>query len=106
VAVAGTPEELMRSRYSAFAVRDPAYLLRTWHPDTRPPQLRLEPEPRWLRLEVLATTGGGPFHTEGTVEFRAHYRDGGRPGVLHEVSRFVHHAGAWVYRDGDVREES
>ena len=31
-----TAEPLMRSRYSAFAVGDAAYLLRTWHPSDRP----------------------------------------------------------------------
>jgi uncharacterized protein YchJ len=33
---AASAEQLMRSRYSAFAVGDPAYLLATWHPTTRP----------------------------------------------------------------------
>lgn len=36
-APATTAEQLMRSRYSAFAVGDEAYLLRSWHPTTRPP---------------------------------------------------------------------
>lgn len=91
----------MRSRFSAFALRDEAYLIHTWHPATRPAALGLGPTPRWLRLEVLHSTGG-PLHTEGTVEFRAHYAERGRPGVLHERSRFVRHAGAWVYLDGDT----
>src|SRR3712207_8451687 len=42
-ATAGTAEQLMRSRDSAFAVGDPAYLLATWHPSTRPPSLDLDP---------------------------------------------------------------
>ena len=33
---APTAESLMRSRYSAFAVGDAGYLLRTWHPSGRP----------------------------------------------------------------------
>ena len=89
----------MRSRYSAFAVLDRGYLLRTWHPDTRPEHLELDPAVRWQRLEILATNGGSPFHTEGTVSFRAHYTERGREGVLEEHSRFVRHAGAWVYLD-------
>lgn len=101
---AATPQELMRSRYSAFAVGDEAYLLRTWHPSTRPPAVRLERGTRWVRLEILGGTGGGAFHSEGTVEFRAHFRDGSRPGTLHEDSRFVHHEGAWVYLDGTVSD--
>jgi hypothetical protein len=35
-APAPTAESLMRSRYSAFAVGDVGYLLRTWHPSSRP----------------------------------------------------------------------
>lgn len=91
----------MRSRYSAFALGDAAYLLRSWHPTTRPTKLRLEPGMRWERLEILAVSGGGPLHTEGTVEFRAHYRtaDGSR-GAMREVSRFVRVQGKWTYLDG------
>ena len=92
----------MRSRYCAFAVHDEAYLLRTWHPSTRPERVEPDPSLRWTRLEILGSTGGGPFHTAGTVEFRAHYRTAGRPGVMRENSRFVVHDGTWVYVDGDV----
>ncbi len=98
-ATATTAEQLMRSRYSAFAVGDEAYLLRSWHPTTRPPGVDLDPGPRWVRLEILGTTEGSAFHTTGTVEFRAHYTQGGRAGSLHENSRFVRHEGAWAYLD-------
>ena len=87
----------MRSRFSAFALGEEAYLLTSWHPSTRPKRVRLDPAQEWTRLEIVDRTGGGPFHTEGTVEFRAHYRDGGRPGVLHENSHFVREDGAWLY---------
>ena len=89
----------MRSRYSAFAVGDTGYLLRTWHPSTRPAALDLEPAQRWTRLEILKTTGGSAFHTEGTVEFRAHYTLHGHADSQHEHSRFVREDGAWVYLD-------
>lgn len=94
----------MRSRFSAFAVGDEAYLLRTWHPATRPARVGIDPATAWQRLDVLGSTGGGPFHSEGTVEFRAHYREGGRAATLHENSRFTHHEGAWVYLDGAVTD--
>ena len=90
----------MRSRYSAFAVGDAGYLLATWHPSTVPDDLDLDPEIRWRRLDVLTTTAGGPFDSEGTVEFRATYRDPDGTGALHERSRFVRVAGAWSYLDG------
>ncbi|CAM5569942.1 hypothetical protein SCHAM137S_06972 [Streptomyces chartreusis] len=96
-AAAPTAEALMRSRYSAFVKRDPAYLLRTWHPRTRPARLDLDPGMRWTGLEILATTDGSAFHTTGTVTFRASYRE----GSLHERSRFERVDGAWVYVDGE-----
>ncbi|MFG2404547.1 YchJ family protein [Streptomyces brevispora] len=97
-AAAPTCEALMRSRYSAFVVRDAAYLLRTWHPDSRPEVLDLDdPGMRWERLEILGTTEGSAFHTTGTVTFRAHFTDNGRADSLHEKSRFVRYEGAWVY---------
>lgn len=94
---AATAEQLMRSRFSAFAVGDTAYLLETWHPGTRPPSLRLDPELRWTRLDVLAASAGSPFHKTGTVEFRAHYRQDGRRGSMHEHSTFTREGGRWVY---------
>ncbi|KAA2255959.1 hypothetical protein F0L68_27615 [Solihabitans fulvus] len=94
---APTAESLMRSRFSAFAVGDAPYLLRSWHSSTRPASLEFDEELSWVRLDVLGRTGGGLFEAEGTVEFRAHYRDGGRPGDLHEHSRFLREDGRWVY---------
>lgn len=91
-ATAPTPERLMRSRFSAFAVGDRAYLLRTWHPSTRPASLELDDGVRWTRLEVLASTGG-LLDVEGEVRFRAHSTG----GVVEERSRFVRDAGRWAY---------
>jgi SEC-C motif-containing protein len=90
----------MRSRYSAFVLADPAYLLATWHPTTRPRMLDLDPAVRWTGLEVLATTDGAMFAAEGTVEFRAGYVRAGRAGAQHENSRFVREDGRWYYLDG------
>ncbi|MEU0195350.1 YchJ family protein [Streptomyces afghaniensis] len=96
-AAAPTAEALMRSRYSAFVKGDTGYLLRTWHPRTRPGTLELDPWMRWTGLEILDTSDGSAFHSVGTVEFRASYRG----GSLHERSRFERVDGAWVYVDGE-----
>lgn len=87
----------MRSRFCAFVLDHAAYVLDTWHPDTRPEDVQTDPGLRWTRLEIISCSGGGLFDAEGVVEFRAHYRDNGRPGDMHERSRFVRHDGAWVY---------
>ncbi|MFD5161485.1 YchJ family protein [Streptomyces hawaiiensis] len=96
-AAAPTAEALMRSRYCAFVKGDAGYLLRTWHPRTRPGTLELDPGMRWTGLEILGTGEGSAFHSSGTVEFRASYRG----GSLHERSRFERVDGAWVYVDGE-----
>lgn len=103
-ATAPTAELLMRSRYSAFAVRDEPYLLRTWDPATRPSGAAPDPAMRWTGLEILDATDGSPFHTTGTVTFRARFTQQGERGALHERSRFARHEGAWVYVDGDFLE--
>lgn len=97
---AQTAEQLMRSRYSAFAVGDAGYLAATWHPSTRPDDLTLDADRRWYRLDVLRTERGGPFDTEGVVEFRAHHRSPTGKGSQHEVSRFRREGGRWFCVDG------
>jgi SEC-C motif-containing protein len=97
--LAPTAERLMRSRYSAYAVGDAAYLMATWDPRTAPAELDLDPGQRWFRLDILSTSRGGMLDTEGTVEFVAHYRLGGRAGRQHELSTFIRSGGRWLYVD-------
>ncbi len=52
--VATTAEQLMRSRYSAYALKNETYLLQSWHPDTRPPDLDLTNDStQWKKLHIL-----------------------------------------------------
>lgn len=95
-----TAETLMRSRYTAYVIGDVDYLLRSWHPNTRPAELALDPAQRWLFLEIVGTQRGGPFDDNGTVEFIAHYKLDGVRDAMHELSTFVRVDGAWVYLDG------
>jgi len=98
-ASAPTAERLMRSRFSAFALGDADYLLRSWHPSTRPSTLELDDGLRWYRLDIERTERGGPFDVDGVVAFAAYYK-GSERGSLHEVSRFVRENGDWFYVDG------
>lgn len=83
----------MRSRYSAFALGDAGYLLRTWHPRTRPETLELDTDLTWLSLQVLDAGAD-------EVEFIARYRGPGGRGFLRERSRFARQGDAWFYVDG------
>lgn len=107
---ADTAEQLMRSRYSAFALvaSNPQaieHLLRT-HPE--PGETEAERRKalkasgrslQWIALSVLERQKGGPGDPEGIVTFEAHWRDReGREGVLRECSRFGRSAeGKWLY---------
>ena len=94
-----TAEELMRSRYSAFATQQADYLLATTHFSTRDHHDKAEilewsVSNKWLKLEVLNTT-------ETTVEFKAFYQDGlGEKHIHHEFSAFKKEEGRWFYVDG------
>lgn len=100
--VARTAEQLMRSRYAAYARGDAGYLLATWHPTTRPDSLDLDPLLEWRRLEVLGRQDGAEGDQHGMVEFRAHFRQGGVASHLHEHSRFTRRGGRWLYLDGTL----
>ena len=94
-----TAVELMRSRYSAFALMLPGYLLATWHPSTRPEGLELDEAIVWKNLEIISTEAGGPFDSTGVVEFSARYVLLGQREYQHEVSDFVREGGRWYYLD-------
>lgn len=98
--LAETAEELMRSRYAAYARGDSEYLLRTWHPRTRPAVATIHPEVVWKGLTVIDTDAGGSDDDAGEVEFTAVFDQGGRPGSMHERSRFERRARRWFYVDG------
>lgn len=99
---ARTVTQLMRSRYSAYALGGYGdYLYQTWHPDGRGALLPIDLDlstVRWTHLEVLQAQQSG---NTGSVEFIARFSqaDGGA-GTHHEVSAFVRVSGQWLYRDG------
>ncbi|MBI5429846.1 MAG: hypothetical protein HY938_05230 [Nitrosomonadales bacterium] len=100
----GTPApdaiSLMRSRYSAYALRLEDYLLATWHAGTRPAALDLATDhTKWLGLEVRKQIPESA--DRAAVEFVARYKTGGRAARLHEISRFVREGGRWFYVDGE-----
>ncbi|MBC7414933.1 MAG: hypothetical protein H7327_08380 [Herminiimonas sp.] len=99
-----TAGQLMRARYSAYVLHDHAFILSSWHPDTRPSVEEAGPDSqtRWLGLEVRQQTESGDT---ATVEFVARYKIGGRAQRLHEVSRFVREGGWWFYADGSFPKE-
>lgn len=102
-----TAEQLMRSRYSAYALAQVEYLIVT-HPNAagtsaeRRRELRVScRQTRWHGLKVLATNAGGSDDLEGTVCFEALFSAGGARQVLRENSLFRRRdgqaTGEWLY---------
>jgi len=101
---AKTPEQLMRSRYSAYALGNYGeYLLHTWFPATARGLTAKSLSQRnyeWLCLEIIAKEQKGD---QGQVEFTAGFRDeNGIRRVMHEKSVFQRIAGRWLYVGGEV----
>jgi SEC-C motif-containing protein len=89
---------LMRSRYSAFALGDTAYLLESWHADFRPGELQLDPRIRWIGLEILASEQQAQ---KAKVEFEATLILSGEVSAMHERSEFACEQGRWLYTRGE-----
>ena len=95
-----TPEELMRSRYSAFSKVLPKYLVDTTHESTRKNNDFSDIEDwaksnKWLKLEIV-------FANADKVRFRAYYQD--EQGEIYEhdeLSTFVQENDKWFYVDGE-----
>jgi SEC-C motif-containing protein len=94
---APTAEALMRSRYTAYALRRPDHLFRTWHPATRPADIEPHGDLVWEGLQVREAEAGGSHDDEGTVDFVACWRLGDQRGAIEERSRFARRAGRWMY---------
>jgi SEC-C motif domain protein len=102
-----TAEALMRSRYSAYAMMNVEYLLKSTHPSTRkfhdPEELENWAKANsWQKLEIISTIEGDK---KGVVEFKAFYLDSNStPQIHHEISNFQKELGKWFFVDGKNAE--
>lgn len=107
---ASSAEELMRSRYSAYATASIEYLMRTTHSATRKfyDAKAIEnwaTSSKWIQLEILKTEKGNVGDFEGFVEFRATYQDKENKTIVHhEYSHFLKEKGEWFFLEGKVRK--
>lgn len=101
---AKSPEELMRSRYTAFTLANGDYLNQSHHESVRKAEEKEETEKwaksvKWMGLDVLEASLIDENSTEGFVEFKAHFKSGLFKKVIHEKSRFRKENGIWFYVD-------
>ena len=101
---AKTPEQLMRSRYTAYFLGDYGeYLYQTWYQAEKlglsVASLSIK-ELNWQSLTILDKQQTGD-HAE--VEFKAvHLVSDSDVKTLHERSRFIRREGKWFYVDGVI----
>ena len=94
----------MRSRYTAYVLRNAAYLQETWDATRRPEKIDFSRENiDWLKLEITGTKKGGIKDSKGVVVFKAFYSQDGEEHVMYEISRFTKINGRWFYLDGVIK---
>lgn len=100
--LARTPETLMRSRFSAFSMKKFDYIIKTQHPDYQKgltaTQLANDPQPDWLGLEVIQSEYND---SQGTVTFKAWFKQEKKLDVIFERSNFMLVNNLWYYTDGE-----
>jgi SEC-C motif-containing protein len=99
---APTAVALMRSRYSAYALKNADYIVATSLKDEKHASIeQAMKESDFYRLEILSHKKGGVLDRKGEVTFKAFYKTFCRTpqgeGVLHERSAFVRKKGRWFY---------
>lgn len=95
-----TPEQLMRSRYSAYVIHNADYLIATTYISERKfyaksEILKWSKSNTWIKLEVLQAV-------KNIVEFKAYYLDEKlQAKIHHEKSTFKQVDAIWYYVDGE-----
>ena len=102
-----TAAQLMRARYSAYAMGAIEYLYKTSGPRVRK-EFDAENSRKWAEsatwggIEIVAAEGGGEGDETGRVEFVAHYAVKGTDFKHHEMADFARMDGEWRFIDGKI----
>ncbi len=95
-------EQLMRSRYSAYALNLIDYIIKTWAPSTCPHFSSNETHNiKWMKL-IINRSWEDKLTLEAFVDFDAFYEQEGQIHRMHETSRFIKRNGGWLYVDGKI----
>jgi len=101
---APSPETLMRSRFTAYATGNFAYVLHTYA-QAQQGELSLidlaqdTDLTEWLALDVVSAQGQ-------QVTFKAYYRFNKQLYMMHETSDFILENGEWRYTSGVIQTDS
>lgn len=106
LAQAKTAEQLMRSRYAAYVLKNIDYIVETTVPAQqskldRDAIQRWSEQTQWLGLQVLKHKPISGVH-QAKVEFEAYYQENGERKTHHEISTFLKIQGRWYFKDPTV----
>jgi SEC-C motif-containing protein len=104
-----TALQLMRSRFAAYALCLPDYIIQTTHPEGS----QFHPDTKKWIEEIIAFSQGTKFKDLGildfqekdasaTVTFCAHLTQNGQDASFTEKSHFEKVRGKWLYRSGQI----
>ncbi|WP_426370394.1 YchJ family protein [Pseudocolwellia sp. HL-MZ7] len=101
---AKSPEKLMRSRYSAYALQNSEYIFNTYSKASQKKQSLQEidtwaKETQWVNLDVIDASEY-KVTSEPTVTFEAIYKNNGSFYKMREKSSFIKEDKTWKYVDG------
>jgi SEC-C motif domain protein len=104
-----TAEQLMRSRFSAYALGKVDYLIST-RPNAKRADENREELAQYCKsvscvgLKIVSKEKGGKADDTGLVTFHASLQANGRRSLHIETSSFTREHGQWVYVDGVVKD--
>jgi SEC-C motif-containing protein len=101
---ADTPEQLMRSRYTAYAIKNAKYVYQTYASSAQSANPVNEISDfanscRFINLDVITCS---TLENTGFVEFKAQYFYQNLFCELHEKSKFIKEHTHWRYLNGDI----
>lgn len=102
-----TAEDLMRSRYTAFATHNVDYILDTHDPERvgeidRKNTEAWAKDSEWLGFELVSSEKGGVDDDAGVIEFVAKYKVKGLAIDHRERAIFRKQNGRWYFVDGQM----
>ena len=103
---ASSAEQLMRSRFSAFSLKEVDYLMQSWAGQKRVETERSAlqqwcEQTKFIRLDIIDHYDGS-HPCQAFVEFKATYLFNNKFEVLHETSEFIQAQNRWFYLDGNT----
>ncbi|GGW89023.1 hypothetical protein GCM10007391_24000 [Alteromonas halophila] len=96
----------MRSRFSAYCIKDYAYILATYAHEKKAELTEQQLEEsasgtQWFALQVDTRSA-----IQSEVTFKAYYFANGKPAQLHETSQFIIEEDQWRYLDGAIHVDT